>query len=432
VHVVDRRADDRQWTIVMGETVSASEVHDEAGRDRISLSRIGPVRGGNHPTRTPVHGDGETVFLVDSGEEETVYLVAGASVRTLPRGDGGEELRLRAEQGAAAWRRQRARSLRRIDLPRRLLAFAEELGRARTRDDVLRAVTRHTAAIVGGYRAVIFVPGEDPALLVPFEPDDAGRAALWIERDPTFGWAGTVHPEEAAEGTGGPYAGLAPLFSAEAAARLAYVPLGDPAVLVLVERRGDRQFDAEDWELLEAISRQAATALERVDLFEQVRDLSLTDPLTGLANRRQLAVVMERSLAAARRGKPLAVVMIDLDGFKRINDEQGHPVADRMLCTVAGALQEEARGADLVVRYGGDEFLVVLPGGSRAGANALLERVSRRLAGEVAFTAGVAEFDAAEDSLEQLIQAADRDLYRHRDQAPRAPRNGVTTSTAGS
>jgi diguanylate cyclase (GGDEF)-like protein len=169
-----------------------------------------------------------------------------------------------------------------------------------------------------------------------------------------------------------------------------------------------------------------------VNLFEQVRDLSLTDPLTGLANRRQLAVVMERSLAAARRGKPLAVVMIDLDGFKRINDELGHPVADRMLCTVAAALQEEARGADLVVRYGGDEFLVVLPGGSRAGANALLERVSRRLAGEVAFTAGVAEFDAAEDSLEQLIQAADRDLYRHRERAPRVPRNGVTTSTAGS
>ncbi len=162
---------------------------------------------------------------------------------------------------------------------------------------------------------------------------------------------------------------LAPLFAGLRAASLAHVPFGKQGVLFLVEHRTGRVFEQEDWHLLGTLADQAGAALEWARLYEEVRALSLTDPLP-----RRMDVVLQHSIAAARRGDGLVVAMLDLDGFKAINDMHGHPEGDRFLCEVSRALREEAHGSDLVVRYGGDEFLLVLSGGDAAGAWSLIRR----------------------------------------------------------
>jgi diguanylate cyclase (GGDEF)-like protein len=219
--------------------------------------------------------------------------------------------------------------------------------------------------------------------------------------------------------TGGPTAALAPLFERLRACSIAAVPFGRAGTILLVERRADRRFEPDDWDLLRTVARQAESAVQRVELFREVRDLSLTDPLTGLANRRQLGVVLDRGIAAARRGEPLTLAMVDLDDFKGVNDRFGHAVGDRVLRAAADALQAEARGSDLVARYGGDEFVVVLPGGRAASAETLLRRVEARLRGEIGLSAGVAEYAPGIATADELIAAADRELYHAKQRAGR-------------
>jgi two-component system, cell cycle response regulator len=109
-------------------------------------------------------------------------------------------------------------------------------------------------------------------------------------------------------------------------------------------------------------------------------------------------------------------VMFDLDGFKDINDQHGHLVGDRILVNVAEVLRREARGADLVVRYGGDEFLVVMPGGNLQGASSFVRRVRERLQGQIGVSAGIAEYLPSILTVDQLVEAADRSLYTAKQQ----------------
>ncbi len=182
----------------------------------------------------------------------------------------------------------------------------------------------------------------------------------------------------------------------------------------------DRAFDGEELELLEALAEQAATAVENARLFEQVTALSLTDPLTGLANRRQLERDVAREFAAARRGRGLVAVMFDLDGFKDYNDRFGHMAGDEALRTFAEALKVETRAMNLAARYGGDEFLTLLSDADEAAARIFIQRVAERFRRESAglgrgsldVTAGAAAYDSAMEDWLELIEAADRALYR--------------------
>ncbi|HEU0012794.1 MAG TPA: GGDEF domain-containing protein [Longimicrobium sp.] len=359
---------------------------------------------------------GDDVVLLLDGAEGQGVLVAGAVTATLPTGADHEDLLARAATGAAVALQERLRAEKRQRLPDQLIDYFEALNAAEGQEGVFHALAEHALRIVGGHTALPLVrDGRRGMLRAPGGGEGHRAALLWDER---LARPGLLLCEDAR--AGGPAAFAAPLFGDPATALVAHVPVGDEAVLVLTERRDERIFEPEDWDVLRALALQAEMALRRVRLIESVRSLSLTDPLTGLGNRRHMEVVLQHAWAAARRGDPLAVMVMDLDRFKCVNDCEGHHAGDRLLCEVADALRAEARGADLVVRYGGDEFLVILPRGEAAGARALEERVRQRLAGRVEFSAGIAVHRAEHESPEHLIREADRRLYEAKEARGRA------------
>ncbi|HEX8855151.1 MAG TPA: GGDEF domain-containing protein [Thermoleophilaceae bacterium] len=143
---------------------------------------------------------------------------------------------------------------------------------------------------------------------------------------------------------------------------------------------------------------------------EELESAARTDTLTGLPNRRALDEEIPDELErAARYGYPLSLAMIDLDHFKRLNDERGHQAGDRLLKRAAAAWRSELRHSDIVVRYAGDEFLVALPNCTPANAHALIDRLVRALPPGQTCSAGVAHLRSGE-SVDQLVARADAAL----------------------
>lgn len=147
---------------------------------------------------------------------------------------------------------------------------------------------------------------------------------------------------------------------------------------------------------------------------------TLTDPLTGLANRTALLEGANLEIRrASRHHHPFSLAMVDIDGFKACNDRIGHPAGDDMLRSLAALLRAGRRVSDLIGRYGGDEFALLLPETDAAGAIGVLERLCEavrrfpfpRLPKPVSISVGVAVFPGDGESMEQLLSAADRRLY---------------------
>lgn len=174
--------------------------------------------------------------------------------------------------------------------------------------------------------------------------------------------------------------------------------------------------DEERIDLLVRLAPHAATAIENARLHAELRDLSLTDPLVGLPNRRQLDLFLEREFAAARRGRPLCFMLYDLDHFKSFNDTHGHRAGDAALIRFAEVLRTETRAMNLSARYGGEEFATILSGTGQSGGLAQAERVRRRVdqyfGGALTVSIGVAQYHPAMRSPDDLVAAADRALYR--------------------
>jgi diguanylate cyclase (GGDEF)-like protein len=193
------------------------------------------------------------------------------------------------------------------------------------------------------------------------------------------------------------------------------------ALLVGWRRRVD-EVDATGGAFLALVAAQAALAIERADLAEELSRQAQSDPLTGAANRRGLARSLERDLAAARRsGRPLAVAMVDLDHFKDYNDREGHPAGDLLLRAATRAWSDHLRAGDLLARYGGEEFAVVLPDcGDEAEVVGVVERLRQATPGGTTASAGVALWDGREPAA-QLIRRADGALY----EAKRAGRDAT-------
>ena len=143
------------------------------------------------------------------------------------------------------------------------------------------------------------------------------------------------------------------------------------------------------------------------------RRLARTDPLTGVANFRWFEEEAQREMYSSRRyGGPLSLIYLDLDDFKKVNDERGHAAGDEVLRSVAAALRASLRPTDLVARIGGDEFVVLLPHTDRDGAQRAIERAREQLSTvEVSFSVGIIQLDHAVGSIDDLVGKADELMY---------------------
>ncbi len=157
--------------------------------------------------------------------------------------------------------------------------------------------------------------------------------------------------------------------------------------------------------------RFAALAEERAELMERLELVARTDELTGLTNRRAWEEAMIRELSRAGRDQSqLCVALIDLDRFKRYNDEYGHQAGDRLLKSVAASWRDILRAGDVLARYGGEEFAVALPGCSLEDAAALVARLRAAIPDGQTCSAGVALWDGEEDG-DTLLGRADAAMY---------------------
>ncbi len=176
------------------------------------------------------------------------------------------------------------------------------------------------------------------------------------------------------------------------------------------------------------LASQASAALANARLHERVQALSLTDPLTGLPNRRHLQMHLQRELAAARRGRSLSVVIFDLDHFKIFNDTRGHVAGDQALREVGRILSREGRAMNVVARYGGDEFISVLAGSSKIEADRHARRICESVTRDravvdtgITLSFGIGEYTRDMTSIDDIIRTADRDLYRKKAQRSASP-----------
>ena len=182
----------------------------------------------------------------------------------------------------------------------------------------------------------------------------------------------------------------------------------------------------------------AAVALDNALLLKRAEALSVTDDLTHLYNSRYLNQVLRRETKrASRSGRPLSLLFIDLDGFKAINDTHGHLFGSRALVEAAAVIRGSARETDVVARFGGDEFALVLPDTGGEGAFAVGERIRERIAAhkflagdglDIHLTAsvGVATLPDVAASAEELVQAADTAMYQVKDSG----KNGIQAAAA--
>jgi diguanylate cyclase (GGDEF)-like protein len=195
--------------------------------------------------------------------------------------------------------------------------------------------------------------------------------------------------------------------------------------IVNAYKLGGESFDTAAFELLMAASNQVGIALENARLFEETRVLSITDGLTALYNRRYFMERLAEEFDRTKRYKrPLSLIFIDIDHFKKFNDTNGHPEGDLLLRSFAEIMKKFARKYDVVARYGGEEFIIILPETDKEMAKITAERLRSEVEktdfkggqtqplGRVTISSGVASFQEDTASFEELIKMADDAMYR--------------------
>jgi diguanylate cyclase (GGDEF)-like protein len=183
-----------------------------------------------------------------------------------------------------------------------------------------------------------------------------------------------------------------------------------------------RPWDPHEIEFCETLASQAAVTLQQAQLFERIRHMADHDPLTGLANPRVFHRKAAAAERAARRHKtPLGVLVIDIDDFKRLNDEHGHAHGDRVLREAASIMRRHARAADTAGRLGGDELALLLPRTSAEDVSAIADRLARALEREgIRVSIGLATSPSiAPSTVVSLVESADQALLRAKRQGKR-------------
>jgi diguanylate cyclase (GGDEF)-like protein len=194
-------------------------------------------------------------------------------------------------------------------------------------------------------------------------------------------------------------------------------------VLAVYDRADGQPFDEADLSILRTFTSQATVAVDNVLLHEEARRLSVTDALTGLWNYRYFTMTVGKEIERATRfNRPLALLLLDLDHFKLVNDVYGHQRGDAVLVELAARVRTQVREVDTVARYGGEEFVVVLPETDAQGAALAAERirsaVQRRPFGEpgdppldITVSVGAAVYPLHGSSATTLVGRADEALY---------------------
>ncbi|MFW6205789.1 MAG: diguanylate cyclase [Gemmatimonadota bacterium] len=318
-----------------------------------------------------------------------------------------------------------ARAVHEIERQRRESEQMEEVSRALTAsldlDEVLNRIVRATRELAEADGAAVWLLRNDDTAEIAITDGETAlpagaaipvpgslRRRLEQGAPVTVGGTGTTE-------------GVPPelLDALEAESAIA-VPLFAERELIgalSVSHAAGRTYRPDEVRLLERFAFSAAVAVANARLHDRLRTLSLTDPLTGLPNRRQMNIFLEREFAAAERGRDLVVVLFDLDDFKVYNDTRGHQAGDAVLCRFADILRSETRAMNLAARYGGDEFICILSETDARGGINHMSRVNaavRRddLMGAMTVSAGMAVYDGTITTPEELIRAADQDLYR--------------------
>ncbi len=349
--------------------------------------------------------DAGTAAMLEELAQLLVLAIANAAARRALT----EETRRRNELAdvQAALHRVARRVATEPGLPAVAMHVAEEA--ARLLDAAAAAVQRYdsegNAEIIGAW------PPEVAALLppdavVPFD-EILAISQCWVRGEPVR-VDGYAHPlPEFVARAKFQSAAAAPIFTDQGlwgAVSVASHEIG--SLPVLVEER------------LGAFAELVAVAIANADAHAELLDRARSDALTGVANHRTFYESLTAEVRrAGRYGRDLALVLVDLDGFKELNDTHGHPEGDQVLVQFADRLTEMVRGGELVARLGGDEFAIVLPESDDVAALGLAERVRRcvleePLAGHpMTISAGVCDAAQAGGDPEQLVRLADRALY---------------------
>ncbi|QAA76488.1 MAG: hypothetical protein BIP78_0722 [Candidatus Bipolaricaulis sibiricus] len=294
---------------------------------------------------------------------------------------------------------------------------SRQLTRCTTEADVCRAAVEVMAEVLGFQHVIVGLGRGD--LLVPtawvgsvlsrpktFRKGEGVAGKTWLTGESA--WGNLDHFPEARP--------VDPRIEA-----FISVPIGSIGVIQVVSPVRDA-YTAEDVSLVEILARHMFEEIRRVQLENELREQATRDPLTGLYNRRFLAETLARELERARRyGHPLTLILADIDDFKRVNDRYGHVAGDAALRCVADVLQTSVRAVDLVFRYGGEEFVVVLPE-TGSGGDAL-QRLQEKMAAvpvpdvpglTLSVSLGHVTWDPSGDAvstLEDLLHRADEVLY---------------------
>ena len=321
-----------------------------------------------------------------------------------------------------------------------LYACTHTLNKVTSVDDLIREFNNLLSARLGyPYLALLLVQPDGSLKLAsaPLYPEEVQGLVLPRGRGICSAVAETGEPVIVDDVTQDPryYPGLR-----EARSQIAVpVQLGGQVVGVLsVESPLVAAFTPRDLRLLQAIADEVAVALERARLMERVEQQAITDSLTGLYNRTYLIQrLREEGERAARYRRPLSLLFIDVDDLKLVNDWYGHDAGDRVLVRLGRILREVCRSVDYAARYGGDEFVVVLPETGPEGAMAVAARIQERLREEPALRAlpggrrvgasiGIAAYPAHARDWTELLRLADQAMYgaKRRAKAGRPGRSG--------
>ena len=214
------------------------------------------------------------------------------------------------------------------------------------------------------------------------------------------------------------------------------VPLilrGEVIGVLSVQASQKNAYNANQIRLVETIAQQTSIAMDNAKLFEKMQEMAITDSLTGLYNRRYFYMILDNEFERAKRYQtPLSLIMMDIDHFKTVNDEYGHLVGDDVLRSMSEICEELLRQTDNMFRYGGEEFMIILPGTKQEEAFNVAERIratiekavikTKKGSVKITISIGVSEYGEQYSEPSEFIESADRTMY----EAKKAGRNCVS------